>query len=289
MPIFRARTMKPPPGSLVDPTHQLGDGVEYLFFNDGRGKQLTDAGPNRLHGTLTDMDPATDWVPGRDGFALDFDGGNDYVSFGDILDFERTDPFSIVAEIKTSQDGTQMEIVSKCRDSSPWDGYQLYVDGTRAGDPLEFALISDVAPSNYILVEGSTDMNDGAWHHVIITYDGSSSAGGVAIYVDGQADSVTVRQNTLSLTILNDIAFNIGSRELGGLPFTGQISRVVIYPRSLSANEASWLYHEPYSMVIAPDPAKFFSIPAVGVDELGAAFVQGGHFMEFRAGSVRAA
>lgn len=29
--------------------------------------------------------------------------------------------------------------------------------------------------------------------------------------------------------------------------------------------------------------------PPTGVDELGASFVQGGHFMEFRAGSVRAA
>ena len=36
------------------------------------------------HGTLTNMDPGTDWVPSGGKLALDFDVSNDYVSVGDI-------------------------------------------------------------------------------------------------------------------------------------------------------------------------------------------------------------
>ncbi len=38
-------------------------------------------GPNGNHGTSTNMDPATDWVPGeRGGMVLDLDGSDDYVA-----------------------------------------------------------------------------------------------------------------------------------------------------------------------------------------------------------------
>ena len=43
------------------------------------GVTLGDWSGRRKHGTLTNMDPATDWVPGPMGRALDFDGSDDYV------------------------------------------------------------------------------------------------------------------------------------------------------------------------------------------------------------------
>jgi len=55
------------------------------------GSTLRDVSNRGNHGTLTNMDPATDWViAGKKGlgWALDFDGGDDYVTFGDKSDFE---------------------------------------------------------------------------------------------------------------------------------------------------------------------------------------------------------
>ena len=54
----------------------------YYDFNDGTGSAADDGSANNRDGTLTNMDNA-DWVTGRTGqtgdYALDFDGGNDYV------------------------------------------------------------------------------------------------------------------------------------------------------------------------------------------------------------------
>ena len=52
-------------------------------FLQGGGSTLYDiAGSN--HGTLTNMDPATDWVMTEKGWALDFDGSNDGVLIDEI-------------------------------------------------------------------------------------------------------------------------------------------------------------------------------------------------------------
>jgi hypothetical protein len=49
-------------------------------FDDGAGTGALDSAGNGKDGTLNNMDPATDWVTGIMGQALDFDGTNDYVS-----------------------------------------------------------------------------------------------------------------------------------------------------------------------------------------------------------------
>src|SRR3989344_5194629 len=54
--------------------------VGYWNFNDGSGTTAEDKSGQGNNGTLTNMDPATDWVDGKVGSgALDFDGSNDYV------------------------------------------------------------------------------------------------------------------------------------------------------------------------------------------------------------------
>lgn len=56
--------------------------VAYWDFEDGPGSSvLRDRSGNGWHGTLVNMDPATDWIAGRVGAtALEFDGVNDFVS-----------------------------------------------------------------------------------------------------------------------------------------------------------------------------------------------------------------
>lgn len=55
--------------------------VADLRFEEGSGSQAFDSSGNGNTGTLTNMDEA-DWVQGKFGKALDFDGSNDYVDLG---------------------------------------------------------------------------------------------------------------------------------------------------------------------------------------------------------------
>ena len=72
--------------------------VLHLPFEDGMGSATAaDVTGNGHDGTLVNMDVNMDWVSGRAGLALDFDGSNDYVSVPDdaALDFGTGD-FSVV-------------------------------------------------------------------------------------------------------------------------------------------------------------------------------------------------
>lgn len=65
-------------GRYLDRSHPLAhDCALWWDFSDGCGDRLTDKSGLGCHGVLTNMDPASDWVPGPLGACLDFDGIND--------------------------------------------------------------------------------------------------------------------------------------------------------------------------------------------------------------------
>ena len=144
------------------------------------------------------------------GNALNFDGVNDYVNIGNVapLNFERTNTFSIEAWVKYT--GTfEEKIFSKMQDTPPYAGYEFYAV---AGGNVRVYLISNFGP-NYIQVgTTSTPLADGQWHHVAMSYDGTSNASGVLIYVDGVLQPTTILSNTLTTSILTATPAVIGAR-----------------------------------------------------------------------------
>ena len=79
-------------------------------------------------------------------------------------------------------------------------------------------------------------MNDGNWHLLAATYDGSGAASGIQLYLDGAAVGTNVRQNTLGGgTTLNNAPVTIGARDTGGLPFNGTIDEAAIFGAALSS------------------------------------------------------
>ena len=59
-------------------------------------------------------------------------------------------------------------------------------------------------PANYIDVQSSVVVTDGKWHNVAVSYDGSSSASGVKIYLDGVQDTATtIVANSLTGSIVS--------------------------------------------------------------------------------------
>ena len=81
----------------------------------------------------------------------------------------------------------------------------------------------------------------GKWHHLFVTYDGSSKAQGVHIYVDGKPADLEYTHDKLTETIQTGTApFTIG-RRTPGAPFKGLIDDVRAYDRELNANEVAAL------------------------------------------------
>lgn len=174
----------------------------------------------------------------------DFDGVNDHVVVGDVAaaQFERTDPFSVCAWIRTTSSASFDAIISKLDGSSPFPGWEFLVDS--ANDELVLQLINTVT-TDHLRVDtsgASPAPNDGQWHHVVVTYDGSSTPGGVTFYIDGTPQSNSTVTDTLGSTIATTTPLQIGARDGTNLPFQGRIDDAGIYDKELSGAEVTAVY-----------------------------------------------
>lgn len=170
--------------------------------------------------------------------SIELDGIDDYVDMGNNLNFERTSAFSISAWIKRGSTGVNDTIVSKMESSGNFRGYLVYISSTNV---VKFVLRNVNLSSNRLFIDSTTTITDTDWHHILVTYDGSSSVSGVKIYIDGVSDTVTTA-GTLSATTLNSSPFNIGARNSNSLFATATIDEVAIFNSELSQSDVSAIY-----------------------------------------------
>lgn len=194
---------------------------------------LPDSGPNGY-----DLDCyQTDWAnftARSTVLALRGEGTNEYVTMGNILAFERTDAFSISCWFKGSTAGYLLSKIT----ADPYTGYGLYL---LASGSIRFFLANSVASNGIDIATTSTSWG-AAWTHVVVTYDGSSTAAGTRIYVNGILQSVTVSQDTLSTSTVTTTPFNLLSRTNGTACLVGDLDNVGVYDVELTSEEVEAIY-----------------------------------------------
>jgi hypothetical protein len=164
-----------------------------------------------------------------------FDGADEHVDLGQGYGFSKADTWSTFAWIKATR--TEVPIVAKTAGA----GWDLYMGDSGA---IRAMLKSDSANKLYVVTtEGGFD--DGKWHHVGFTYDGSVTAAGLTIYVDGTSRELTVKEDALTTGDLdNDTPCAIASDHgAEGTPYAGNIDEVTIHDVELSAAEVSELHN----------------------------------------------
>ncbi|MCZ6792060.1 MAG: DUF1553 domain-containing protein, partial [Planctomycetota bacterium] len=169
------------------------------------------------------------WGEGKLGGAFLLNGKN-FIDAGNTGDFERTDAFSYGAWLKPRGKVSGAPI-ARMDDGNRHRGYDLFLADGR----LSMHLIHSW-PDNALKVTTKSTLKPDAWQHVFITYDGSSRASGVKIYVDGESQELQVEQDRLSETTRTDKPLTIGRRSPGS-PFRGAIDDVRFYPRRLASAE----------------------------------------------------
>jgi hypothetical protein len=207
-------------------------GYSFDAVEDGSVENLAGPGPRgSVHG-------ATWTSHGKQGGALRFGGGGDRVEVADdaghgpLLDGQH--PLTVALWIRRDQHPSGALFV-KGRDPhfclAHFDG----LDPTR----LVFAFKRGSDPDSIrVYAGGFRELN--RWQHVAITYDGSGRAGGVAIYRDGEPQTVRVLNDGLPGAIRAPETFTIGAyRGPGGLDwfFRGTMDEFHVFDRRLSAAE----------------------------------------------------
>ncbi len=176
------------------------------------------------------------WVPaGKLGDAPLFKAGGTF-ELGEYGDFQREQSFSYGAWVKAANKTSNSAIVAKMDTAADFRGWDLYQSGGR----LSVHLI-DKWPSNALKVSTQREVLDPAlWQHVLVTYDGSGTAEGIQMFVNGQAEPLNVDTRTLATDASFDTEtpLRVGQRSSGEVFDGGSVQDVRLYSRKLSDTDA---------------------------------------------------
>jgi len=101
---------------IVQPDDQFG----YYMFDDGEGLTVSDSSGLGFDGTMVNMD-TTDWVTGQEGYALDFDGTNDYVELGQGIAEQYSDKITLTTWAKVDHSFLDWgNLVTERKDVAGW-------------------------------------------------------------------------------------------------------------------------------------------------------------------------
>ncbi len=152
-----------------------------------------------------------------------FDGVDDAVSAGDAYGFPGRAAFSVEAWVRRTGGPPDAGARIMSKETAADGGWALSVV---TGGRLEFqrrsAARSDRVGADMVL-------EDGVWHHVIVTYDATT----LRMYVDGQRARSTV--STVSLPV-TPAPLTIGRASGGGQHFRGGIDEPAVYGSALSVD-----------------------------------------------------
>jgi hypothetical protein len=217
------------------------------------GYRLIDRSGYGNHGTLTNMDPGTDWVPSGGKLALDFDGVNDRVSANASSGVQNPSNGLFSAWIRPTSIGSQQNIVSTWR-YNVQSGWQFVI----APSGVIGVLFVNASASDYYGAVSTATVAANKWSHVAaMATDGTAS--GVRIFINGvESSKTTETSGSANPGSLNSKDMWIGFRQDGltGTPFLGMIDDVRVYNRALTSSEIQLLYTGGRGVGLMPERIK---------------------------------
>ena len=223
--------LTPISNAKIDP----GNFIALWLLDDGKGDVAKDSSGNGREGSV---EGGPQWVQGRAGWALQFDGEDDVVNFGKSSDLQ--------PEIGT------VHIWFKFDEVKDADINQLFDKGVHSNDngiALYYNVINP-PPKNLVArwrgggtdikLEHEMDMtNDTDWHHAAVVWD---TTNGKKFYLDGEL--VGESDNTNTVPICEECPFLIAQAVGREYDFKGFIDEVAIFDIALTANEVKELMNE---------------------------------------------
>ena len=221
--------------SVLDPA-----GIKHYFrLNEKSGDTINAEignGIGKLSGKLIAVKRGED-------SGLTFDGKTSF-SFNDWPNLEKDSQFTFAAWLKLPADGSAA-IFSRLNESNKFRGYDFWLQNRSIGTHI----ISSW-PDNALKVVSDKQLEVNKWQHVVVTYDGSSKASGIKIYIDGQLVGNKVEQDSLKGSIIAKAPFKIGSRSSSSY-FKGDLDELRIYDRALSENDIKNIGGDPIKNILA--------------------------------------
>lgn len=186
------------------------DPLIYWNFDENTG---TSSVSNKGNGSTTvntgtlNAITSSDWVPGKIGSALHFNGTSQYVSLADTADLSPTTISTnvwIKPEKLASTVGDSIVVYEHENTTNPFEAYSLYMD---SGDDRMYCKFCN-SSNTCALPSTINSLSANTWYHLTCTWDGST----VKTYLNGDLQSSAA----LTGSIKNgDDAFTLGAGDAG--------------------------------------------------------------------------
>ena len=177
-------------------------------------------------------------VPGVKGQAVKFDGDAGFI-LPEFKQLGRFDAFTFSAFLRLDEKNaraTVLHATGRYTGDGDASGVELLVDHGK----LRWSMIH-LWPNSAASIETATELPVGAWQRVTVTYDGSSKASGLRVYLDGLEVKTTVVRDTLHAKP-RDNALEIGSRSRDAGFRNGSLDEIQVWRASLTAAEVAVLH-----------------------------------------------
>jgi len=159
----------------------------------------------------------------------------------DVGNFRRFDPFSVTLWMNTPDIKERAVVFHRSEASTDVGsrGYQLLIEGGK----LSASLIN-FWPGNAIRVRTRDPIPTGQWLHVAVTYEGSSHARGLMVYVNGQPAPTVVVRDQLEKKITGGGGDNItiGARKRDRGFTNGLVDEFQVFDRQLTTIEVQQIH-----------------------------------------------
>ena len=209
----------------------LWDGLQAYYTADNTPNDAL----GNFNGTLVN---GTTYGTGiiNQGFSLD--GVNDYVDFGNVLDFDGSTTFSVSFWVKSNNVTTlttRVILGKSFLSGATSDGWYIYSYGSRLG----FHIGATISDRLIIYKDGALNTS---WNYVTIIYDGSKIAANQKIYINGIDTAFSTFIDTFTGNSNNTESFKIGASNAGQY-FNGIVDEVGVWNRVLTPTEVTELYN----------------------------------------------
>jgi hypothetical protein len=187
--------------------------------------------------------------PGVRGQALFFDETNRGFMGRDVGYYDREQPFTIDFWFYVGAAYDNVPVINHLAEqNSGRTGYRLTIENGRL-----WASLAHSPPANMIAIETEDALPVGAWSHLTLTYDGSSRATGLELFLNGEPAATRVVRDHLTRTILpftsGDVfdpflGLAVGTRFREKAPVGSGIDELQVFKRDLTPIEIDWLHDE---------------------------------------------
>ena len=164
--------------------------------------------------------------------ARNFDAASDdRIEVGDVPALNLTgNKVTLSLWVRLGTPNTEYKVFAKWDDAGGKFSYLLSIEG------LSNRVLFAINTSGTTLTQGSTDIDDGKWHHIAGTYDGSN----IRIYVDGVQENSAAKTGNMPS---NTVPVRIGAAGGASIEnaYDGDLGHAALWNATLTAGEIASL------------------------------------------------